>query len=332
VPIFYYPLIEHALRATAGRSTDEHVRWIASWWARFTDVAAGHEHAWSRERLTADDIATPGPDNRLVSSPYPKVMNANIQVDQAAALILCSAGAAEAAGIARDRWVFVHATAGAHDHWFMGERPALDRSPALAAAGHAALGHAGTTIDEVAHLDLYSCFPSAVQVAARELGVELDDPARVPTVTGGLAFFGGPANDYVTHSVATLVDHLRADPGARGLATAVGWYLTKHGVALLGGEPGPADFRAFDVQDEVDAGPRVAIAEGWAGAAPVETYTALYDRDGTATMGVVAVRTPDGDRAFAKTHDRDTIDVLLGDEALGREARLDGEAGFTLAD
>ena len=37
-------------------------------------------------------------DNRLIGYPYPKLLNANIQTDQAAALILCSAEAAAAAG------------------------------------------------------------------------------------------------------------------------------------------------------------------------------------------------------------------------------------------
>ena len=190
------------------------------------------------------------------------------------------------------------------------------------------LGHAGTAIDDVAHLDLYSCFPSAVQVAANELGVDLDDGSRAPTVTGGLAFFGGPANNYVTHSLATIAERVREQPATLGLATAVGWYLTKHGAAVLGGTPPAGGFRAFDVQSEVDAQPRVAIAESWSGTAPVETYTALYDKDGTATMGLVAARTPDGARTFAKSHDPEAIAFLLDGDPLGSEVALDGEAGF----
>ena len=308
-PIFYYPLIEHAHRAAAGRTVEEHVDWVASWWSRFSDVAAEHEDAWSRGRLSAAEVATPGGANRLVSSPYTKVMNANIQVDQAAAVVVCSAETADAIGVPHDEWVFVHGSAGAEDEWFVGERSELHRSPAIAAIFEA-LGR-----PEVEHLDLYSCFPSAVQTAALEMGLDLD--AVTPTVTGGLAFFGGPANNYTTHSVVTLVDRLREEPG-RGLATAVGWYLTKHHAVLLGSEP-----EAFRSHAPSPGGGRTTIVEGDGSTGVVESFTALYDRDGTPTMGIVAAKL-DGGRAFAKSHDPGTVAALLDGEAVGREVRIDG--------
>lgn len=332
-PIFWYPLFEHAVRGAAGRTRDEHQAHLGELWLRFADVARGNPHAWSREPPTsAVEIAEPGPGNRRVSDPYTKAMNANITVDQGAALLLCSAGAARAAGIAPERWVFVEATAGAHDHWLCGEREAFHRSPAIAACGRAALAHADAAIDDVALLDLYSCFPSAVQIAAAELGVDPLDPARAPTVTGGLAFAGGPANGYVMHSLATEVERIRERPADRGLATAVGWYLTKHGVALLAGRPGVRPFAHHDVQAAVDAQPRRAIvpaAEACAG--EVEAHTAIFDRDGSATMGIVALLLPDGRRAFGRTHDADAIAELQAMEPLGRRARTDGAATFSWA-
>ena len=299
-PIFYYPLIEHAHRAAAGRAPGEHVDWIASWWSRFSDVAAAHPDAWSRAALTPQQIASPADGNRLVSSPYTKVMNANIQVDQAAAVVVCSAETAQAAGVPRDEWVFVHGSAGGAEHWFVGSRPQLHRSPVLKSAFEA------VGAPDADHVDLYSCFPSAVQTAALELGMDLD--AATPTVTGGLAFFGGPANNYTTHSVVTLVDRLREDPG-RALATAVGWYLTKHHVLTLGSEPEAFVSATVEPRDEP-----VEIVERVDG--PVEAYTALYDRDGTPTMGIVATR-ENGRRAFAKSHDAERVAALLESDPLG---------------
>src|SRR5207249_3543849 len=113
---------------------------------------------------TAAQIADPGPDNRMVGTPYTKLMNADIGVDMAAALIVCSVAAARAAGVPADRWVFPLAGAASHDHWFVGERADLGDSPAIRANGRAALSAAGLGIDDIAHLDLYSCFPSAVEV------------------------------------------------------------------------------------------------------------------------------------------------------------------------
>jgi acetyl-CoA C-acetyltransferase len=73
----------------------------------------------------------------------------------------------------------VHASAAAHDHWFAASRQDLHRSPTIAACVRATLGHAGIGVDDVAHLDLYSCFLSAVQIAAGELGLDLvtDSPS-----------------------------------------------------------------------------------------------------------------------------------------------------------
>jgi acetyl-CoA C-acetyltransferase len=329
-PVVYYPLFETAVRAAAGQEPAAHLARTAHLWARFARVAAANPHAWTRSAADADAIATVTPANRMAAYPYPKLMTANIQVDQGAALLVCSAQAAADAGIPADRWVFVHVTAAANDHWLVGHRQALHRSPALSACGRAALGHAGAGVDAVAYLDLYSCFPSAVQVAAAELGIELADDKRPPTVTGGLTFAGGPANNYVTHALATLAERLRADPGSMGLVTGVGWYLTKHALALISTRPPSRAFAHLDVQPEVDALPSRAVAEEPYGRASVEAYTATYSREGEPTAGIVSCLLPDGRRAFARTTDRSTMDALLAGEAVGRAAGLRGVEGFEL--
>ena len=144
----------------------------------------------------------------MVCFPYPKRMCANIDVDQAAALLLCSYEAARDAGVPDDRMVFLHAAAEAHDHYFFSERWSLADSPGIATAVGDALDAAGITLDDIARFDLYSCFPSAVQVATRALGIADDDP-RPLTVTGGLGFAGGPVNNYPTHAIARMVELLR---------------------------------------------------------------------------------------------------------------------------
>ncbi len=190
-PVYNYALLESAVRASKGEDRAIHERGIATLWSRFSKVAAANPHARIRQEFEPDELLAATPDNRPVSLPYLKRLTANIQVDQATALILCSAEAAAANGVRRDRWVFAHASAFASDEWFMTERAELASSPAIATAGSSALEHAGLTIDEVAYIDLYSCFPSAVQIAATELGVTSTDD-RPLTLTGGLTFAGGP--------------------------------------------------------------------------------------------------------------------------------------------
>ncbi len=321
-PLRVFPLFENALRAESGRTIEEHQRVVSELWARFSSVAATNPYAWSREPRTAEEIRTTGTSNRMVSFPYPKRMNANDRVDQGAALILCSVGAARRAGVPEDRWVFPVAGADAHDHWFLSHRQDLRSSPAIAAAGNRALALAGVGIDDIAHVDLYSCFPCAVQISARELGFALDDPGRALTVTGGLGFAGGPGNNYVSHSIAAMAERLRADPGSLGLVTGLGWYCTKHAVGVWSTTPPASGFRHESPQDIVDAGPQRTPAADFEGDATIESYTVVHDRDGEPELAIVALLTAEEHRTWGNISDRDDMLSLMAEEGCGRKARL----------
>ena len=319
MPTQVYPIFENALRHANGETVDEHQRRVSELWAGFSAVAANNPYAWSPEAKTAEEIRTVSPDNRMIGFPYPKLMNANIQTDQAAALIMCSVEAARDAGVPEEKWVYVHSGASAHDHYWVSERDNLHSSPAIAAAGRAALGLAGIGADDLAHVDLYSCFPSAVQVGAAALGLGLD---RQLTVTGGLGFAGGPGNNYVTHSIAAMTDALRGDPGANGLVTALGWYITKHSVGVYSTRPPENGFKLADPQAEVDASPRRDYTGDYEGAVTVESCTVMHERDGSAANGIVACLTPDGVRAWGTTTEPGLLKALMDDGTIGSTGRL----------
>jgi acetyl-CoA C-acetyltransferase len=326
-PIMAYPLIENAIRAAAGVSAAEQLERVARLWASFSRVAAGQPCAWSREPRGPDELRTPSASNRPVSLPYLKLMNANIQTDQAAALILCSAGTAAGLGIPRDRWVFPLAGAQATDEWFLSERRELHRSPAIAACGRALFEHAGCGPDDIAHIDLYGCFPSAVQLAAGELGFPLDDPARPLTCTGGLTFFGGPGNNYATHGIAAVARRLREGPeGSIGLATALGWYATKHALALYGDLPPRRGFASLTPEPAAVA-PRT-VAEPGEHAATAETCTVIYKRDGSASYGILFALLDDGRRVLGRTRDPEVMAAMPEDGFLGSAVRLGPDRNF----
>jgi acetyl-CoA C-acetyltransferase len=327
IPIQYYPLFENALRAAQGETVEEHQRKIADLWARFSEVSAANPYAWSPGARTAEQIATVSPANRMIGFPYPKLMNAIIEVDQAAALILCSVEAARAAGVPEDRWVFPLAGADAHDHFWVSERERLSESPAIAACGRAVFGHAGVGADDVGHIDLYSCFPVAVEVAAAALGFGLDRPL---TVTGGLTFAGGPGNNYVTHAIATMVDVLRNDPGSIGMCTGNGWYLTKHSAGLYSTTPPSAPFRALSPQAEVDALPRRTPVVDYDGSVTIESFVVMFDRDAHPELGVIACLTDDGSRTWANSLDADIIGPLMQGELIGTRATVHPGGQITL--
>ena len=280
--------------------------------------------------MSAEQIGRPGPDNRMISWPYPKLMNSNNMVDQAAALILCSAEKAEYLQIPRDDWVFPHAGTDAHDTYLVGERDRLDGSPAIRIAGRRVLELAGVSLDDLHHVDLYSCFPSAVQVAARELGLPAGDPGRPLTVTGGLTFAGGPWNNYVMHSIATMAELLRSAPGSLGLISANGGYLTKHSFGVYSTSAPAAGFRWEDVQAEVDREPtRQTLAE-WEGTGSVESWTVPYDRDGTPERAFLAVRTPDGARTWAVVDDPGAAAAMVAEDITGTPVRVHPDGRATL--
>ncbi len=330
-PIVMYPLFENALWGRRGGTLAAHRARLGELWARYAAVAERNPHAWwEGPAPSAERIATPAPDNRLVTQPYTKLLNSNIQTDQAAALIVCSESVARELGIDCERWVHPHAAGHAYDHWFVSEREDLTSSPAIRLAARGALGAAGVTIDDIAHLDIYSCFPSAVQIACRELGIDPWADAREPTVTGGLTFAGGPGNNYVTHAIAAMVERLREDPGTLGLTTAVGWYLTKHAIGVFGTDAPSRPFAAVDAQAQVDATPRRATAAGVAGTAIGEACSIVYDRDGAPAVGAVTALLEDGRRAIAATGDAAVLAAIAGEPLAGRALQLDGSGAFAL--
>ena len=348
LPIHVFPLFENALRAEAGRTLGEHRDHLGAFWSRFSEVAATNPYAWLTEARTPEEVITVTEDNRMIAYPYTKLLTTNMQVDQGAAVIMCSAAAAEAAGVPRDRWVFPRAGADANDHWFLSHRADFHSSPAIRLAGASALSLTGVAIDDVARLDLYSCFPSAVEIAAAELGVSDHDPDRALTVTGGLTFGGGPGNNYGTHAVASMVATLRSDPGSLGLVTGVGSYMTKHSVGIYGTEPGPAQgdgaiglpdrtvvesaggFSWADPQVGVGSLPQCSPDADAQGEVTVETYSVSYTRDGAPERAVVACRTPDGKRAWANVTDADHLAVLVTEEGCGRLGTLRGDGEVDL--
>ena len=163
----------------------------------------------------------------------------------------------------------------------MSNRWSLAETPAIRTGGRRALALAGVGIDDVAIVDLYSCFPSAVRLGAASLGLDL---AAQLTRTGGLSFAGGPWNNYAMHAIATIVGELRDRPAERALVWANGGYLTKHSFGIYAATPPPNGFRHDRPQQEIDGLPVRPLADGDdvpAAAVEVEAYTVMHDRGGT---------------------------------------------------
>ncbi len=300
LPTEVYPLLENALRAARGLDLDTHREGMGRLMSRFTEVAAKNPYAWFPVFRSAEELVRVGPDNRMVGFPYPKYLNAVLDTDQAAGVLVLAAGAARALGIPEDRWVaWWGGGQCVEEPWFVSERPRLDRCPALRAAVESALGQARVELGQIDRFDFYSCFPVAVEMACHMLGLDEDDP-RGFTVTGGLPYAGGPGSSYTLHALAAMVERLRERPGSVGLCTGNGWYLTKHSACVLASAP-----KAYAPPAPVHPEPAEAVPVAEAGRGPgrVEGYTVVHDREGVPTRGIVIGRLADDRRFLANTPD-----------------------------
>jgi acetyl-CoA C-acetyltransferase len=318
-----FPLYEHGLRAHEGASFADASAESGAMWAGLTEVAAANPYAWSRDARSAADVTEIRPDNRMISFPYPKSLVANPYVNQGAALLVTDADTARSLGIPEDRWVHPIGGAGADEPTDPRARLAYDHVPAVDVTLRDVQEITGTTTDEYDVVELYSCFPAMPKLTRRALGRDASAPI---SVTGGLSCFGGPGSNYLTHSLAAMVERIRVD-GGTGFVHGVGMFNTKHHALVL--RDRPRDDGAYPAPRHDVGVPRppvtapVPLAEDYRGPATVLTCTVMFDRDGAPDSGAVIGTGAHGERVAAAVHDRDTLDLLIdGREPVGREGTV----------
>jgi len=331
-PVQTYPAFEHALRARWGLSRDEHAQAMASLWEGFAAVAAANPHSQFPQARNAAFLRTPSAENYPVADPYLKWHVAQDAVNQGAALVLTSTGEADRIGIVPDRRLYLHGHAQVADR-VPAERPDLSRSRAMELALARALEATGITADALGPIDLYSCFPCAVLIAAEALGIDWRE--RALSVTGGLPFFGGPGNSYSLHAIASMADQLRAAPDAYGLVLANGGFLSKEAAGIYSARP-PANWQPVDSSDlsaAIAADPVPVLANGPC-IARVESYTVTFAK-GVPARGYVIGTTQAGERVLARTRREDSamLQALLRRDPVGTIAQIarEGEVNVIAA-
>lgn len=325
-----FAVFEIGRRAHLDAEPEAYRRQLGELLAPFTEVAAANPYAWFPTERTVDELIGATPQNRFVGYPYTKYMVSVMDVDMAAAVLLASHETADALGVPADRRVYLRGWCYATDPVYVAEHADLWRSPAMAAASGEALARAGVGIDDVAHLDLYSCFASSVGFALDALGLVADDP-RGFTVTGGLPFAGGAGSNYMTHSIATMVERLREDPGSLGLVSGVGMHMTKHVYAAYSTTPATvAPPEAVAVQQRLDAAPAATIVDAYEGAATIAAYSVVHGRDGAAEWGLLVCDVGPGARCYARVTDPSLLTAMEAEEWVGRIVTLWPEGAVNL--
>lgn len=328
-PVQQYAMIDNALRAAECRTLGEHRSEVAELWARFNRVAAGNPQAAFATPMSARLIDTPSSSNRPLAFPYNKWHSSQWTVDQAAALLICSVGAALRLGVASDRWVFPLVGVESSHALSLLRRRRLHAWPAMEVLADAAASRIGRPVSEAEAIEVYSCFPAAVRVQQRALGL---DHAGTPTVTGGMAFAGGPFNNFVLQVMASVIPIVRADPGSLGVVTTVSGLLTKPGIgvwsSLPDGLPPLLADLAYEAQAATGSLDAVETLDGYQGVATVATYTVTFDgMDPERTVALCD--TADGRRCVAVSEDPDTARHAVSHELVGAKVRV-GQGSFDL--
>jgi acetyl-CoA C-acetyltransferase len=314
-----FALIDGALRHAEGRSLDEHRDEIARLWSGFNTVAATFPHAAFPEPRDAAFLREPSTANRPFAFPYNKWHCAQMNVDQAAALLICSADAAQRLGVDPDR--IVYPLVGLESSWSapVSQRRDIHRWPGMEELGRAAAEHLGRSLSDLDLFEVYSCFPAAVRVQQRALGLA---PDGVPTITGGETFAGGPWNNFVLQTTAAMAERVRADPGATGLVTTVSGLLNKPGLAVYSTTP-EVPLLSRDLAPEAErATERLDVVAGYRGPARVATYTVAYEGLDPARCTVIA-DTPEGTRVVATNAEPELARQVTAEELIGTEIAVD---------
>ncbi|MBK7952213.1 MAG: hypothetical protein IPK00_26530 [Deltaproteobacteria bacterium] len=317
-PIQMYPLMDTALGAALGRSRDEHLDAVSRLWSRMSAVAAANPYADDRKGHSPAEIREASASNRYVGFPYTKLMNSNQFIDQAAAILLCSVGVARSLGIEPSRWVFPWASAVAHEP-FVSERWHLHESRALTVAAHQLEAMIGRSLREAGFVDLYACFPFAVQTQARALAL---DPDREITLTGGMRFAGGPWNNYTTHMLANVVERVRAEPDALAVCSSNGGLASRFCVVAYSGRPHVEGFRGL-AGPFTDPGPRRCLETAPRGLGRIEGYVIPHGRSREASHAIAACLLEDGARAWARLEAPRDVEAMLASDPIGRPVRFE---------
>ncbi len=320
-PIQFYGLMEQARRGDKQENLATYSQKMGECFSKISEVAAKNPLSVNQNQYSADELITPADNNKMLTSPYTKHLVAKDGVNQAAALLLTTVGKAKELGIDEKQWVYLHGYADTKERVLL-KRDKIGHSKAMEQALIGSLNAAGKSSADLAHMDIYSCFPIVVNEAKDILDIADNDP-RPLTQTGGLAFFGGPGNNYTMHGIAALIETLREDAGSFGLAYGNGGWMSKHSAGVYSTATPSKPWQACNsnhLQAAVDADPMPEIDYQPEGEAVLEAYTVNYFQ-GNPLNSVVIGRLKHNQKRFYAANpffDQETLQQTLAGDVLGK--------------
>jgi acetyl-CoA C-acetyltransferase len=324
-----YAIIATAARAARGQSVYDDLAETARLYSGLSKIAARNPHAWKRSSLAAEAVASDAPDNPVLAFPYRNEHVSRWSVDQASALLLMSAKKARELEVDSSKWIYPVSSALSNAMIALTQREKLDEAPGARQAASAALRHAGITAEALDLVELYSCFPVAIQSHAAALGLAWN--RRIPSFTGGMRYAGGPYNNFVLHATAQLALALR-HTARTGLISSVSGVLTKQAFSIWSALPPRGRYRSIDMSEDVlrQCPPR-QLTEKYAGISTILGYTVLPSTKNRPGRAIAIAQTPDGRRVIMWNTSNVVAEAMMTAEFCGRNVRALGDGTFDLA-
>lgn len=323
LPAHYYALAENYRAWQQGNNQQQHRRQMAQLFAPMSEVASQNPYAYRQQAYSVDALMSDDKSNYAICLPYTKKLVAQDGVNQAAALVLTSAGFARERGIDPSQWIFLQGYAEGGDQ-VLSQRVDPGTSRSMQRVFDTALESAQVSPADMDLIDIYSCFPCAVESACDALGLPIDGSKDL-TVTGGLPYFGGPGNNYSMHALAEMTTRLRGT-SQRALVTANGGQLTNHAAAVLANSPAAAGAAPLDLQSN---GPSIVAREtiplvpvcDTPETGTVITYTVIYERKKN-DVAVVLAETGSGERFLAHSAQPEVVTAIQCNCPIGRRIKI----------
>lgn len=332
MPVELFAVIESAIRHRQGLSVDEHRDKLAELYSSFSEIASKNPHAWSQDVVPAEEIRDAIGKNAMLSFPYTKKHNSQWNVNQAVAIIVCSAAKAQELGLDDSHWIYPVAAVQSRHVVCLAEQKTFDSHLGTKMAGQRAYQLAGIKNTDINAADLYSCFPSAVQSFAYDLELEGVCPW---SVTGSMAFAGGPYNHGALDGVARMVEVLRSGDGINasekryGLTSNLSGIFGKQAVAIFSNEANADGYCFEDITEEVaEKDLPIPTTGDYEGPATVAGYTVSFHKE-TITHGFVYCDTPDGKRTVAKSMDAELLKQMTEEEFVGKQVNIEADRSFS---
>ncbi|MFL2735027.1 MAG: acetyl-CoA acetyltransferase [Gammaproteobacteria bacterium] len=310
----YYSILESAFRAKKMNNFSSHHHDIAKIYSNFSNIAFHNDLGWDEKCYSINEIIDSNDLNPQIAFPYNKKHCASWNVNQSAAILLCSEKIADLLEIDNEKRVYLLASSENNNMIPTLQRENLTKPFGMKLAAEFILDVCNENSITPSIYDLYSCFPIAVQMFAEVLKIKNISEA---TVTGGMSFAGGPLNSYVLNSTVQIIRKIRSNQSDVGIITGVSGMMTKQSFALWSSQKN-IPFKFMDVTEKaIKYDNPVEISEKKDGTGKIIGYTVIKD-DNLTKKAVMYIENDMQKRNIVTSYNEQVIHSMENNEWVGK--------------